>query len=137
MFAVVVDVDLGEIQEVKPEAHRTYIDVQYWPEAVTRFGVFLLTDSSEVLEARPDSDVWYYRAEEDESFLTGRPGSFAVFFPEDVHRPDLRAAGPARIRKCVVKVNVSLLSGEEAGKTGCSAGMGGTDADEQTGRITV
>lgn len=109
MFAVVVDVDLAETDQVKPEAHRTYIDIQYWPEHAARFGIFPLTEASVMTEADPEHDVWYYAGEADESFVTGRPGCFAVFFPWDVHRPDLSAGGPKRIRKCVVKVNVSLL----------------------------
>lgn len=109
MFAVVVDVDLAEPSAVRPEAHRTYIDIQYWPEAATGFGTFPLTAASVVTEAKPENDVWYYEAEADESFLTGRPDSFAIFFPSDVHRPDLCLDKPARIRKCVVKVAAALL----------------------------
>lgn len=109
MFAVVVDVDLAQTDQVRPEAHKTYIDIQYWPESVTRFGFFPLTSASNVTEAQPENDVWYYHPEADEAFLCGRPNSFAVFFPWDVHRPDLQATAPQRIRKCVVKVDVGLL----------------------------
>lgn len=109
MFAVVVDVELAEPDAVKPEAHRAYIDIQYWPESATRFGTFPLTDASVVTEARPEHDVWYYGPEADESFLVGRPNSFAIFFPWDVHRPDLCVDKPKRIRKCVVKVDVGLV----------------------------
>ena len=109
MFAVVVDVQLAETEDVKPEAHRTYIDVQYWPEQATRFGVFPLSEHSVAMEEHPENDVWYYQAEPDESFLIGRPNHFAVFFPSDVHRPDLTVHGNETIRKCVVKVAVELL----------------------------
>ena len=109
MFAVVVDVQLADIEAVKPEAHERYIDVQYWPEGATRFGVFPLSNKSNVIEAQPEHDVWYYEAEADESFLIGRPGSFAIFFPTDIHRPDLQINAPEVIRKCVVKVDISLL----------------------------
>ena len=112
MFAVVVDVDLSETEQIRPEAHRTYIDVQFWPEAPVRFGCFPLSEASRMTEARPDSDVWYYQGEPDEAFITGRPGSFAVFFPWDVHRPDLLIGAPGRIRKCVVKVAMALLEEE-------------------------
>ena len=110
MFAVVVDVELGNIYTVKPEAHRTYIDVQYWSNRAPRFGCFPLTAASNIEAENPEQDVWYYEAEVDESFVIARPGSFAIFFPEDVHRPDLCANGPECIRKCVVKIDVSLLS---------------------------
>lgn len=110
MFAVVVDVELARTEQVKPEAHKTYIDVQYWQDHVTRFGMFPLTEASVVKEARPDNDVWYYETEADESFLVNRPNSFAIFFPSDVHRPDLCVDEPKTIRKCVVKIDVQLLA---------------------------
>lgn len=109
MFAVVVDVNLAEAQQIRPEAHRTYIDIQYWPQSPTRFGCFPLTGRSQVTESNPAGDVWYYQPEGDEAFLYGRPGSFAVFFPWDVHRPDIQVSGPQRIRKCVVKVDMCLM----------------------------
>ncbi len=109
MFAVVVDVQLSQTENVKPEAHKTYIDVQYWPQRPTRFGTFPLSAASVVTEAHPENDVWYYETEADESFLIGRPNHFAIFFPTDVHRPDLCVQTAETIRKCVVKVDVSLL----------------------------
>ena len=109
MFAVVVDVALADAEAVKPEAHRTYIDLQYWQDCSTKFGIAGLTDRSVLLEEHPENDVWYYQKPEDESFVTAQPHSFAVFFPTDIHRPDVRVDGPETIRKCVVKIDRTLL----------------------------
>ena len=38
-----------------------------------------------------------------------RPGNFAVFFPEDIHRPGCADGQSGKIRKIVVKVAVSEL----------------------------
>ena len=45
-----------------------------------------------------------YAAAEDEIQLPMKPGMFAVFFPEDIHRPGMGA--PGRIKKAVVKIKV-------------------------------
>ena len=47
---------------------------------------------------------------ENESTLTMTPGSFAVFFPSDVHRPGCLLDQSATVRKVVIKVRASLLA---------------------------
>jgi YhcH/YjgK/YiaL family protein len=54
-------------------------------------------------------DLLFYTDVQDETTLTMRPGSFAVFMPGDVHRPGGAIGEPAPIRKVVMKVRVSLL----------------------------
>ncbi len=46
----------------------------------------------------------------DESWLTMRPGNFAVFFPQDVHRPACINQRPCAIRKVVVKIPLASFS---------------------------
>jgi YhcH/YjgK/YiaL family protein len=40
------------------------------------------------------------------NFIVLRPGSFAVFLPQDGHRPEIRHGAAASVRKMVVKVPV-------------------------------
>lgn len=37
-------------------------------------------------------------------------GSFAIFLPEELHRPMIAASSPAHLHKLVVKINAALLS---------------------------
>ena len=57
-----------------------------------------------------ERDLLFYIGMENESTLTMVPGSFAVFFPTDVHRPGCVVDQPEAIRKVVVKVRASLLA---------------------------
>jgi YhcH/YjgK/YiaL family protein len=52
-----------------------------------------------------------YSAERDVAFYTGQgdwltlaAGMFAVFFPQDVHRPGAQAGPPTVVKKVVMKV---------------------------------
>ena len=38
-----------------------------------------------------------------------QPGCFCVFFPTDVHRPQVADGEPMEVRKVVVKVSLELL----------------------------
>lgn len=87
------------------EAHRKYIDVQY------------LLSGREIIhwaalqELTPAGE---YSDEKDIVFLSGDsrarlqliPGTFALFFPEDAHKPNCAWDDPEAARKVVVKVRI-------------------------------
>ena len=43
------------------------------------------------------------------SYIESRPGCFCVFFPSDIHRPQVISGEAMNLRKVVVKVSVALL----------------------------
>ncbi|MDI6936784.1 YhcH/YjgK/YiaL family protein, partial [Serratia sp. Se-PFBMAAmG] len=45
----------------------------------------------------------------DETWIRMVPGTFAVFFPQDIHRPNCAPDLPAAIRKVVVKIPTADL----------------------------
>jgi YhcH/YjgK/YiaL family protein len=112
IYVQVIDLTTKPFAETRPEVHRQYIDVQFLCRGEEKIGVASETGrnvvSEDLLEAR---DLLFYTGMENESTLTMTPGSFAVFFPSDVHRPACAVAAPAPIRKVVVKVRVALLEG--------------------------
>lgn len=92
--------------EKKLEAHRKFIDIQFLVSGTEKvfFG-----DLSDFAVKVP------YNAEKDAEFLDGdlrdfailRAGEFAVFFPEDAHKPGCKADESAlEVEKVVVKVPV-------------------------------
>lgn len=109
MFAVITDLTTVPVREIPPEIHKKYIDVQYWQDGVEVFGIAPYAGTEEIAEAHEDRDTWYLVPPEDESFITTRPGTFAVFYPWDVHRPGGAAGEPSTFHKCVVKVSTELL----------------------------
>jgi YhcH/YjgK/YiaL family protein len=108
VFVNLTDSTTAPARERKAEAHRKYIDVQFLAEGVEDIGFACLNDGFTVVEDRlEEKDIIFYSGVQKESFVTLYPGDFAVFFPEDVHRPLCRRDGCERVRKAVVKILLS------------------------------
>ncbi len=106
LYALVQSYNTEEASQKRWEAHEKYIDIQYvvdgteicgWAPADT-----LLPDTS-------------YNQEKDVRFFTdGAPftpvrlekGSFAILYPEDIHKPGCAAGLPEAVIKVVVKVRI-------------------------------
>ena len=87
-----------------PEAHKTYIDIQFLVSGTEQIKVAPLEDMTEEVEARPDGDIWFYRGPTGTITLTR--ARFVVFWPGDAHAPGIAVDTPAPCRKCLVKVQV-------------------------------
>lgn len=109
----VLDLTTAERKDLRPEIHRKNIDVQFLasggPEAAGFYTDNGEGSVGEDLLGTP-RDILFY--ENDESAPEGRirlvPGSYAIYFPWDVHIPAIQSGSqPASIRKIVIKVPVS------------------------------
>lgn len=85
------------------ESHRAHIDIQLTLRGEEQIGwkplVSCQAPDGEFDESR---DVGFYRDRPD-TWLVLRPGTFAIFFPEDAHAP-LAGSGP--LKKAIVKIRV-------------------------------
>jgi len=107
----VTDLLTRPVAETTPEVHRQFIDVQFLVRGREKIGVATDTGNNVVFNDQlAERDLLFYTGMENESTLTMVPGSFAVFFPTDVHRPGCVVDQPEAIRKVVVKVRASLLA---------------------------
>ncbi|AYH07277.1 YhcH/YjgK/YiaL family protein [Pectobacterium parmentieri] len=101
----ILDLHTQPKSDLHPEVHRHNVDVQFLVSGTELIGV--VTDNGrnpvhqEWNEAR---DILFYQDVDDESWLTMYAGNFAVFFPQDVHRPACIHKQPCAIRKVVVKI---------------------------------
>jgi len=110
IFAQVVDITTREKAEVNPEVHKKYIDVQFSVEGKEKIGFIRDTGNNEVLEdLLNEKDIKFYKRIDNEIDLTMNKGSFAVLFPNDVHRPGCVIGKPCLIRKVIVKINTEIL----------------------------
>ena len=109
MILQVLDQTTAPRASLRPEVHRKYVDVQFLaaggPE---RIGWYEDLGDNEVDEDLLDTprDICFYKnnANAREGVIEMQPGSYAMFFPWDVHIPAIQAGSPAPIRKIVVKV---------------------------------
>lgn len=109
MILQVLDLSTGARENLRPECHRKYVDVQFLaaggPE---RIGWYPDLGDNEVDEDLLDTprDIKFYRNNPAarEGVIEMQVGSFAMFFPWDVHIPAIQVGAPAPIRKIVIKV---------------------------------
>ncbi|MDZ6641922.1 YhcH/YjgK/YiaL family protein, partial [Escherichia coli] len=100
-----------EAAENRPEVHRRYIDIQFLAWGEEKIGIAIDTGNNKVSESLLEQrDIIFYHDSEHESFIEMIPGSYAIFFPQDVHRPGCILQTASEIRKIVVKVALTALN---------------------------
>ena len=110
IFAQVLDLTTKDLHENRPEVHRRYLDIQFLAWGEEKIGIAIDTGNNEISESLLEQrDIIFYHASEHESFIEMIPGSYAIFFPQDVHRPACHKTVATPIRKIVVKVAISVL----------------------------
>lgn len=110
MFANLFHLTSKPVEETHPELHKKYVDVQFWICGEELCGVAPFVGKGQCVEANEDSDLYFYEGIENEFFIHATQGCYAVFFPNDAHRPGVCVDGkPLDYRKVVVKVSVDLL----------------------------
>ena len=106
VFALLQGYTSAPSAEKRFESHRKYIDIQYvarGKEIVEYLPVQGLTVTE---DQTPKADVIFYQdARGSDIVLNG--GEFAVFFPQDGHKPGVICIRPQPITKVVVKVLVT------------------------------
>lgn len=114
-YFMVMDLDTIAFDERPPEIHREFIDIQYMPEGNETIGfapetgnnpIQAGTDPEKLMRER---DILFYDSAEYESVLHMAPGSIAIFFPWDVHRPACAEGAPRKVRKAVGKIHMKLV----------------------------
>jgi biofilm protein TabA len=106
VYALVQGYETVPATEKKFESHRSYLDIQYMVEGSE---VIYYASTRTLKPATPyDSvkDFLLYSDPADSTPLLLRPGTFAVFYPNDGHKGGCADGTPARVRKVVVKVQV-------------------------------
>lgn len=118
MVLQVLDLTTSPREALRPEIHRKNIDVQFLaaggPE---RAGYYSDDGSSEVDEDLLDTprDILFYHNNPaaPEGTIEMTVGTYAIYFPWDVHIPAIQAGdSPVPIRKIVLKVPVTACQNE-------------------------
>ena len=82
------------------ETHKKMIDIQIPLSAPETYGYTPLCDLPEA-EYNEEKDITKYAGEAN-TYVTCKPGEFAIFFPQDGHAPCI--SGEAEIKKAIFKV---------------------------------
>jgi YhcH/YjgK/YiaL family protein len=115
IYAQVQEVETKPIAETEPESHLRYIDVHYLVKGSEEIiGISKVNPKNPIsidnLETR---DIAFYQSVENESFIKLKGDMFAIFFPQDIHRPCCHLGNEELIKKVVIKIDSHLLDDKQ------------------------
>ena len=110
MILQVLDLSTSPREALRPEIHRKFIDVQLLAAGGPECAAFYNDDKSNIVDEdllETERDILFYKNKADsfEGIIAMTAGTYAMYFPWDIHVPAIQAAGQSEnIRKIVVKV---------------------------------
>lgn len=112
VFIRIMEYETRDAEDVPVEAHRLYVDVQSTLAGCEGMDVFPLEQVVPAGEYDPNNDVTFFRSEHAAPVRCNvAVGQFALFFPDDAHRPQLMTPrGKETIKKFVIKIKKELLN---------------------------
>jgi YhcH/YjgK/YiaL family protein len=94
------------LSEGKLEAHRKDIDIQFLLEGVEIIGYAPLKGLTTAEVYNPQKDIAFFNTPKEITKVILEPGLFCILFPDDAHLPCRQLAGPAEVRKVVIKIKI-------------------------------
>lgn len=88
VFAIVIEGTPRCIDTTKWESHRNYQDLHYIIKGKEQIGITNISSVTVTKEYNPATDLIFYTGEG--KYYTADAGTFFIFFPQDVHRPNLQ-----------------------------------------------
>ena len=104
IFAIVNEFETKDKHDCEVEAHKKHIDVQYIFRGTEMFGYLPMSGQYPVIEYNEQNDVSIYK--EEVSFVKLEAGMFIIFFPTDLHQPEVKEFEPVLVKKVVVKIKI-------------------------------
>lgn len=105
IFAIVNEYDSIDPTGEQMEAHKEHIDIQYIVTGEERIGHGFLTSQEPSKAYDPAKDFMLF-AEKPDFFSVLKAGMFGIFYPGDLHMPNIQVSSPAFVKKIVIKVKV-------------------------------
>ena len=105
IFAIVNEYDTVDTAEELMESHKKYIDVQYIVKGAELVGHDFLQDKTPSRAYDEAADFMLF-SETPVFFSRLDQGNFAVFFPSDLHMPNIKIDKPLAVKKVVIKIKV-------------------------------
>lgn len=104
VFALVQEYNSKPMTSGKWEAHKKYADIQFIVSGKEKMGYSNSQKMIVTVDYNEEKDISYLKGEG--IFLTVEEGSFAIFFPSDIHMPGIAVNLSTPVKKVVVKVKL-------------------------------
>ena len=104
-YASVTEAPSKELDKASWESHKKYIDLQYVIKGKEQIDVANANTATVIKPYDATKDVANYTA--NGTAHIAEPGTFYLFFPLDVHRPNIKVPGYDVVKKLVIKIKVA------------------------------
>ena len=88
------------------EGHRDYIDIQYIISGREMMECAEVKNCVTTTPYNPEKDVEFFTCNGVKAKMEFDEGSFAIFFPQDIHKPGVMLDTQSPVKKVVVKVHL-------------------------------
>lgn len=106
VYAPVSDYITKNPEDAVYESHRKYVDIQYVIAGKELIGLAGPRDIQEVTKPYDEMTDIEFMTVKNSTELQATPEKFFIFFPEDLHRPGVKAGENTPVRKIVIKVRI-------------------------------
>lgn len=106
--AIVSEYETKRENEYGFEAHRKNIDIQFLLKGSERIACLPIEKLTETQAYSEEKDAAFYTSDAKPLEMTIGDGYFAIFFPQDGHKPQLSIDESMPVKKVVIKVNSTL-----------------------------
>lgn len=107
VYAIVQRYETAPAQQLRWEAHREYIDVQCVFAGEESIGYAPAKNGVAPTAYSAEKDCYFLGDAKDSVMIPLEAGQFAIFMPEEIHKPHCVLHQPCDIRKVVVKIRRS------------------------------
>ena len=102
LFYIVSEYETKDAVDCKLEAHKNYIDVQFIAAGIEIMGYVPYKNQTPSVAYNPEKDCVFFQ--EETSSVVVEAGMFAIFFPNDLHKPCIKYKEGTTVKKVVFKV---------------------------------
>lgn len=102
VYAIITEAPSKEFDQSAWESHQKYIDLQYVIKGKEKIGITPVTSATVTKPYDEANDFLNYSA--DGKYYIASPGEFFLFFPGDVHRPNIKVEKYDTVKKLVIKI---------------------------------
>ncbi len=108
LFAIYKEYETTPIEDKLLESHLKYVDVQYVVEGVEQMAVTKRISQFPKVAYDTEQDFMLFDASSYD-VITVSAGMFVIFFPDDLHMPEITTGAPSQVKKIVVKVKIKTI----------------------------
>lgn len=102
LYAIVTEAPSKEFDASAWESHRKYIDLHYIIKGQETIGMAPVSKATVTKPYNEANDAANYNVEG--QYFLATPTTIYLFFPQDAHRPNIKAAGYDVVKKVVLKI---------------------------------